>query len=132
VKDKITINASRRSLCKSLIGDKVGRVNSKPVKISQKLLIDFEAVESKFLLVTRVTRLDDFSPIGRLITLGIYFCENYSKKAQIIGLRFSRGKSYALSFTKNGLGHILGYFFTNSSCPPACNLNTYCLFRGDP
>jgi hypothetical protein len=62
----------------------------------------------------RVTRLGEFSPIGRLNTLGIFV-----KITEIFGLLFSRGKSCLLIFTKNGLGYILGDFFTNASGHPA-------------
>jgi hypothetical protein len=54
-----------------------------------------------------VTRLGDFSPLGRLFTLGSFL--KRTEVAKLFGLLFKRSLI---------LGHILGYFFTNSSGHP--------------
>jgi hypothetical protein len=39
--------------------------------------------------------------------------------AQMIVLLFSHGRMHLFLFAKNGLGNILGHFFTNASVHPA-------------
>jgi hypothetical protein len=58
----------------------------------------------------RVTRLDEFSPNGRLFT--------YNSRPNV-GTTFAHEKVSALILTNNGLGYILGACFTNSSSHPA-------------
>jgi hypothetical protein len=75
--------------------------------------------------------LGEFSPIGRLFSLGscflwevVFFGQLFSlgsflkiiKAAQLLCLH---GNIYVFVLTKNGLGYILGDFFTNSSGHPA-------------
>jgi hypothetical protein len=64
----------------------------------------------------RVTRLGEFSPIVHLTTW-ISFSK-ITEAAQIWGLFFTNGKICVPILTKNGLGYILGDFFTNSSGHP--------------
>jgi hypothetical protein len=68
-------------------------------------------------IASSVTKLGEFSPIGRLFSLGIFF-ENY-KRANIL-VYFFRGLNFELILAQNGLGYILGEFFTNSSGHPDC------------
>jgi hypothetical protein len=65
---------------------------------------------------SRVTRLDDFSPIGQWLTFE-GFLKN-TKVAQKTWTNFHSGNSSVLILTRNGLGYILGDFFTNSSGRP--------------
>jgi hypothetical protein len=58
----------------------------------------------------RVTGLGEFSRIGRLFDIGSFF-ENY-RSIPHFGYTFFYGKSYELILTKNGLGFILGEFFS--------------------
>jgi hypothetical protein len=54
-----------------------------------------------------------------MISLDSFFEKKKSTAAKVFGL-FFRGKSCTLfNFDKNGLGHILGDFLTNSSSHPA-------------
>jgi hypothetical protein len=69
--------------------------------------------QKKTILVIRVTKLGEFSPIGRLGTLGSFL--KTKEIARIFGLLSPRKKSCALILTKNGLGYILGDLFTNPS-----------------
>jgi hypothetical protein len=63
----------------------------------------------------RVTRSGEFSPFGRLFSLGRF--SKITQLAQISGLLFSTVK--IINFDKkNGPGYILGDFFTNSSGHP--------------
>jgi hypothetical protein len=73
-------------------------------------------IEARSFVGARVTRLGEFSPNspkGWLFTLGSG--SKLTEVACISGLLLFRGTSYALILTKNGLGFILGHFFTNSS-----------------
>jgi hypothetical protein len=65
----------------------------------------FSSLYFSFLIVCRVTRLGEFSPIGRLFSQGIF-----SKT----------DKNYALIFANNWLGYILGDSFKSSSGHPDC------------
>jgi hypothetical protein len=57
---------------------------------------------------SRATRLGEFSPMGRLFTLG--------KGLKIKEVVHNFGATFSTVFlTKSGLGNILGDFFTNSS-----------------
>jgi hypothetical protein len=58
---------------------------------------------------SRVTRLGEFSPIGRLFTLGS-FVENYRRMLKFLAT-FFLSKRHVLILTKNALGYILGDFF---------------------
>jgi hypothetical protein len=60
----------------------------------------------------RVTKLCDFSPIGRLFSFYSFWTITGVAKTFC---PFFHGEMYALILTKNGLGHILGDFFTTSS-----------------
>jgi hypothetical protein len=73
-----------------------------------------------FSLAGRVTGLGEFSPIGRLFTLGCFF-ENY-KISLNYWVTFFHGETCALTLTTNGLGYTLGDFFKNLSGHPACRL----------
>jgi hypothetical protein len=78
-------------------------------QISPKALDLWET--RRFCLPGRVTRLGEFSPNGRLFTVGPYFCAT-----------FSLSIDYLLIFKNNALGYILGDFFTNLSGHPATRL----------
>jgi hypothetical protein len=65
--------------------------------------------------IVRVSRLGENSSFWRLNTLGIFV--KLTEMAQTIGL-FFRGKSYVFNFHRNGLGYILGDFFTDTSGHP--------------
>jgi hypothetical protein len=61
-------------------------------------------------IIPRVTRLGEFSPNRRLLTLGRVFLK-ITKVAHIFVLwAFPLGADYALILTKTGLGYILGDF----------------------
>jgi hypothetical protein len=62
----------------------------------------------------RVTRLGEFSPIGRLFGF-----LKITDAGQFFWLPFFRVKSFTLNLTKNGLGFIWGDYFTNLSGRPA-------------
>jgi hypothetical protein len=66
---------------------------------------------------TRVTRLGEFSPIGRLFSLGS--SSKNCRSSQIFWATIFCGKNYLLALTTTGLGYILGYFFKNASGHPA-------------
>jgi hypothetical protein len=51
--------------------------------------------------------------LGDLFSLGSFF--KITELAEIFDLLFFHGKSSVLSLTNNGLGYILGEFYTNSS-----------------
>jgi hypothetical protein len=76
-------------------------------KISFGLILELRVFET-------VTRLGEFSHIGRLFALGSVL--KITEVAQIFSLLFSmvRGVYVSIS-TNNWLGYILGDFFTNSS-----------------
>jgi hypothetical protein len=61
----------------------------------------------------RVTRLGEFSPIGRLFVLVRFFL--MTEKARNFGLLSPK---YVSILTKNMFGYILGDFITNSSGHP--------------
>jgi hypothetical protein len=61
--------------------------------------------------------LAEFSPIYWANFLFGQFFEDY-KISPIYWATFFNGKSYAYNLTKNGLGYILGDFFTSSSGHP--------------
>jgi hypothetical protein len=71
-------------------------------------------------LLNRVTRLGEFSPNGWLFTLASFF-ENLLKHPTFLGYLFPR-QGFCVDSDKNGLGYILGDFFTNSSGHPASEL----------
>jgi hypothetical protein len=58
----------------------------------------------------------------------VYFgqCFSIAEVAEIFGLNFSAVKVYVLTLTKNGLGYILGDFFTFSSRHPAHGIIFVC------
>jgi hypothetical protein len=70
--------------------------------------------------------LGEFSPIGRLFTLGSSF--KITEVAQIFGQLFLHGSSYGLhNCAKNVFGYSLGDFFIKASGHPDSNekyLNT--------
>jgi hypothetical protein len=77
-------------------------------------------------LSTRVTGLGEFSPNEWLFSLGRFF-ENY-RNSPHCG-HFFRSKSSVLILSENGLGTMLGEFFTNLSGHPAqCPLHS-CWFQ---
>jgi hypothetical protein len=61
---------------------------------------------------SRVTRLGEFSPVGRLFTLGSVLKITELHSADFWA-SFSHGTGYVLIFANNHLGYSLGYFFTN-------------------
>jgi hypothetical protein len=70
-----------------------------------------------FAIKTRVTRLGEFSPVGRFIPLGGLL--KLTEVAHLFVLLFTTLMvTYVLIFTKCGLGFNLGEFFTNSSGHP--------------
>jgi hypothetical protein len=64
--------------------------------------------------LARVTRLGEFSPIGRVFSLGS-FLFYFTERAQTFWATISHGNSNVLISTKHTLGYILGDFFANSS-----------------
>jgi hypothetical protein len=62
--------------------------------------------------------LGEFSPIRHLFTLGSS-SENDKSSPNFGICTFQEGKIDVLVLTKNGMGYILGDFFTNSSGHPA-------------
>jgi hypothetical protein len=62
-----------------------------------------------------VTRLGEFKFFGDIF--GVVFLKNPYVE-NIFRIPHFPGKSYVLIVTKNGLGYILGDFFTNSSGHP--------------
>jgi hypothetical protein len=70
----------------------------------------FLVVSCRVVGAARVTRLGDFSPIGWLFSLGS-FLENYCCSPKFL-TSFFNGQSYVLILTNNGLGYILGDFYT--------------------
>jgi hypothetical protein len=66
-----------------------------------------------------VTRLGEFSPIGRLFSLGSFLI---NRGAQNFGLIFPQIKLYIM-FGPKILGLYFGRFFTNPSGHPADNEN---------
>jgi hypothetical protein len=70
-----------------------------------------------------VTRLGEFSPIGRLFPSGSFF-ENYRNSTNNWAT-FFRYESCVLIFTRNGMGYILGDFFTNVSGHPVPDQPTF-------
>jgi hypothetical protein len=80
------------------------------------------AKNERLKVLTRVTRLVEFSPIGRLFTLGSGL--KITEVEHIFELpTFFHGASYAFILSKNGLGSILGDFFTNSSGHPGADIH---------
>jgi hypothetical protein len=63
---------------------------------------DFIFLSMLFTFLNRVTRLGEFSPIGRLFTLGCV--RKITEVAQIYGLHFFHGTIYVLILTKKWLG----------------------------
>jgi hypothetical protein len=55
-------------------------------------------------------QMGEFSPIGWLLNLGSFFL--ITKIEQSLGLIFAQCK-LCIILTKNGLGYVLGNFFTN-------------------
>jgi hypothetical protein len=81
-----------------------------------------------------VTRLGEFSPNGRLFTLGTVM---NPKRSPNFCATFSRSVDYALILPKIGLGYILGVFFTNSSghpegLPQDCGFKSLLNYNFDP
>jgi hypothetical protein len=72
---------------------------------------------------TRVTRLCEFSPVGRVFTLGSFL--KITEVAQILGQLFYTWQNVCSNFDKNVLGHIFGDFFTNSSGHPDWHLKYF-------
>jgi hypothetical protein len=68
------------------------------------LFIIPETFEDSTEALIRVTRLGEFSPFGRLFTLGSFF--NCKSTKQI----WAKYSLFELILTKNVLGYILGYF----------------------
>jgi hypothetical protein len=64
----------------------------------------------------QVTGLGEFSPLGDLLLWAVF--SKTTSKAPILSAIFLI-LSHVIILPKNGLGHILGNFFTNSSSHPA-------------
>jgi hypothetical protein len=71
-------------------------------------------------LSSRVTRLGEFLPNGRLISFGSFF--NY-RSGPNFRATFFYGKSCVFILAKNRLGYILGDFFTYTSGHPVKKQN---------
>jgi hypothetical protein len=71
--------------------------------------------------ISRVTRLGGFSPIGWLFNSGSFW--QLQKQPTFFDYFFSPLR-LCISFDKNGLGYVLGDFFTNSTYHPECHLGT--------
>jgi hypothetical protein len=97
---------------KNLLSNKKCKKNSIPV--------------AKFFHSTRVTRLGDFSPIGRLFTFCILL--KITGTAQFLST-FFHGKSDALILTKYRFGYILSDFFTYSSGHSAFHLHFFTMLH---
>jgi hypothetical protein len=69
--------------------------------------------------------LGEFSPFGWLFTSVSSSWKLHTEVAKTIPTTFFRGNSYELFFTKNGLGYILGDFFTNASGHPGLYICTF-------
>jgi hypothetical protein len=75
-----------------------------------------------FCSLNRVTRLGEFSPIWRLISLGFFrklrthFWDFFFHSKSYIRVNFDPIPTYVL-------GYALGDFFTNSSCHPVFDIN---------
>jgi hypothetical protein len=67
-------------------------------------------------------KLGEFSPIGRLFSLGVFF-EKMQKEA-IFFSYFLYGKRGILILAKNELGYRFGRFFTNFSGHPDAHVLT--------
>jgi hypothetical protein len=76
--------------------------------------------ERIFWTETRVTRLGDVSHTWRVFTLGSFLKIIYLSSTNL-WVTFFHGKKLCINFDKNGLGYILGDFFTSSSGHPARN-----------
>jgi hypothetical protein len=75
--------------------------------------------------VCRVTRLGEFSPIERLSSSGSFF-GNYGISPKMFGYFFPP-ITFIYKFRKNGLGNILGDFFSNSSGHLVCTYVCMCV-----
>jgi hypothetical protein len=67
-------------------------------------------------ILSRVTRLDEFFPIGSLFTLGIFL--SYRRGSPNFRTTFFHSKSCVTIWQLNELGNILGDFYTTSSGHP--------------
>jgi hypothetical protein len=65
--------------------------------------------------------------IGRIFTYWaiVYFGQFFRDEAEMFWLLFFHGKSCVLKLTPNGLGSILGDFFTNSFGHPGKCIDTF-------
>jgi hypothetical protein len=70
-----------------------------------------------------VTRLDELSPVGRLLTLGSFL--KTTAVAHICGLHFPTTPALfmCINFDKIWLGYILSHIFVNSSGQPGSSPN---------
>jgi hypothetical protein len=84
---------------------------SHPIIIRKELIstggITYQ-MKQRFFAGGRVTRLGEFSPIGRLFSL-CRFLEKYKSSPKFLST-FIHGKSFILTLPKNELGYILGDF----------------------
>jgi hypothetical protein len=99
-----TLIARLGFLIEMLITDATAINNNRQVKGGKHGNKNFDC------LADRVTRLGEFSPNARF---GKFF-KNYTSNPKLWATLFQR-IDYVLILTKNGLGYILGDFFTNSS-----------------
>jgi hypothetical protein len=70
------------------------------------------AVAIKMYFRSRVTRLGELSPSGRLFSLGSLLKVTEGAYVNFLAY-FFHSINYVLNLTKNGLGYTLGDFFTN-------------------
>jgi hypothetical protein len=80
---------------------------------------NLDRIDIAMQLANRVTGLGEFSSKGQLFTLDSFM--KITEVDDIFVLLFTRYTSvdHVLILTKNGLGYILGVFFTNTSGHPA-------------
>jgi hypothetical protein len=104
--------------CTEIINNAKQRFNYSRRMLMMMMMVGKSLARKRlFLLPDRVTRLGEFSPIGRMLFLWavLFNCRNSPNFRVII---FS-GKSYALILTNTGSACILGDYFKNSSGHPA-------------
>jgi hypothetical protein len=84
----------------------------------------FLAASGLRLFATRVTRLGEFSRIGRLVSLGSFFLKIMYRSITNLWPTLVHGKGYVFILTNNcWLNYILDNFFTISSGHPVRNVH---------
>jgi hypothetical protein len=95
---------------------RLSRISLLLVTSLQKRVLSIEVFYIEGLVTIRVTRLGEFSSIGRLFSLG-----NLQKEPKILRCFFPLEKAALIYFDQKGLGNCLGEFLTNSSGHPGHN-----------